>query len=72
MRNVEGMSKSPSQLIEQQGGATVFAAAIGRKANAVRLWKFRERIPRSAWPEIVEAFPSLTLDVLKEIEGGAA
>lgn len=64
------MSKSPAEIIEQKGGAAVFAKAVGKQPTAVRLWKFRGQFPRAAWPEISRAFPDLTQDVLLEIESG--
>lgn len=61
------MVKSASTFIETKGAATV-AAATGWNLGAVRVWKCRNRFPRSAWLELSQAFPELTLEVLKEIE----
>lgn len=36
--------------------------------GAVRVWKHRDRFPREAWLELSQAFPELTLEVLKGIE----
>jgi hypothetical protein len=61
------MVKSASTFIESKGAATV-ADATGRTVGAVRVWKHRDRFPREAWLELSQAFPELTLEVLKEIE----
>lgn len=66
------MAKTPAELIEAKGDSAAFAAAVGWKPGAVRLWKHRNRIPRQAWPEITKAFPDVSLDDLLRIEGEAA
>lgn len=66
------MRKSPAQLIDEKGGPAAFAKAIGREPTAVRMMKHRDRIPRSVWPEVVEAFPDVTLDDLRDIERQSA
>ena len=66
--NVLDMVKTPSQIIEEKGGASVFAKAVGVEPGVVRLWKYRSTIPRRAWPDILEAFPDITLDVLRSSE----
>lgn len=65
------MRKSASDIIEEKGGSAIFAERVGQTPGAVRVWKSRNRFPRTAWPEINSAFPDLTLDVLKEIERAA-
>lgn len=62
------MVKSAAVIIEEKGGSTAFANAVGKSAGAVRLWKHRDYFPRQAWPEINGAFPDLPLDVLRAIE----
>lgn len=62
------MAKSVSEIIEDKGGPSKFAEAVGKDAGAVRLWKFRDKFPRTAWPEISGAFPDLSQDVLVAIE----
>ena len=62
------MGHSAAAMIETKGGPTVFAAAIGAKADAVRMMKYRGRIPRSVWPEIQKAFPDVSLDDLLATE----
>lgn len=62
------MSHSAAQIIDENGGPAAFAERVGRKAGAVRLWKHRNKLPRDAWPEIMQAFPELTLDRLIEVE----
>lgn len=63
------MARSAAQIINENGGPTVFAEKVGRSAGAVRVWKHRDQFPREAWPEIIKAFPrTITLDLLMEIE----
>lgn len=38
------------------------------RPGAVRMWKQRNTLPRTNWPEIIAAFPDLTLDELRGIE----
>jgi hypothetical protein len=62
------MSDTAAQIIDDKGGPTAVAAKVGRSPGAVRVWKHRDAFPREAWPEIIEAFPDITLDRLREIE----
>lgn len=62
------MVRNPEQIIDANGGPAAFAHAVGAEAGAVRMWKLRNRIPRTAWPEVLEAFPDLTIDDLKAAE----
>lgn len=62
---------SPKELINTRGGPHTFARKVRRKPGAVRMWVARNVLPRSAWPEIIEAFPDLTIDDLKRIEAAA-
>lgn len=36
--------------------------------RTVQMWKFRRRIPRQRWPEILEIFPQVTLEALRAVE----
>lgn len=65
------MKQTPAQLIEQKGAALI-AERLGMNVVAVRMWKSRNRIPRSAWPELAQHFPELTQDVLRAVEKAAA
>lgn len=62
------MPKTPADIILEKGGSTVVAAKVGRRPGAVRAWKHRNQFPREAWPEIIQAFPDMTLERLIEIE----
>jgi hypothetical protein len=62
------MIKTPSQLIDAKGGPAVFAKAIKVEPSAARMMKHRNKIPRSAWPEIIEAFPDVSMADLKALE----
>lgn len=66
--NVHGMSTTPSQIIDAKGGPAAFAACVSRTPGAVRVWKHRDSFPRDAWPEIMRAFPEVTLDLLMKME----
>lgn len=46
-------------------GAKVIAEKLEIPVGRVRVWKFRNVIPRSAWAEIIDAFPDVTLEMLK-------
>lgn len=46
-------------------GAAEIAARIGVPSINVRMWKKRNTIPRSAWAELIDAYPDVTLDSLK-------
>lgn len=61
-----------SQLIEAVGGSDALAGVLGERPVTVRSWKHRNRIPRSAWPELQIAFPqTATLEALLETERAA-
>lgn len=51
-------------IITARGSAEI-AAKLGIPAINVRMWKSRKTIPRSAWAELIDAYPEITLDVLK-------
>lgn len=62
------MATTPSDFIKARGGPNVVAAAIKESPGTVRMWALRRRIPRRVWPELIEAFPEVTLDELKRVE----
>jgi hypothetical protein len=61
---------SAVDFIDQKGGPAAVARATGHKAGAVALWRHRNKLPRTAWPEIIEAFPDTSISDLKAIETG--
>ena len=65
------MSTSPAEIIDAKGGPIEFAQKIGAKVEEVRVWKSRNRLPRTRWLEIHQAYPDLTLDVLRGAEQAA-
>lgn len=56
------------QLIHTLGGPHSVARQIGKRPGAVRMWVQRDLIPRTAWPDLIDAFPDLTLEKLKLLE----
>ncbi len=62
------MAITARDLIEQKGGNSAVAAATGYQPGAVALWRHRNRLPRTAWPELMTAFPDITLADLLAIE----
>lgn len=54
-----------ADLIEAKGGAAKVAEATGFTPVTVRMWKYRRSIPRAAYAEMLQAFPDITLDLLK-------
>jgi hypothetical protein len=61
------MSKSPAQIIDDKGLAAM-AERLRKNRETIRMWRWRNRLPREAWPEIAAAYPDLTLDALKASE----
>lgn len=61
------MAKTHIDIIQTKG-ASAIAIALGAKPATVRMWRLRKRIPRSVWPELIEAYPDLTVEQLKEAE----
>jgi hypothetical protein len=61
------MVQSAREFIETKGAQEV-ADATGRFVGAVRVWKTRNRFARSAWLELSQAYPELTLDTLKRLD----
>jgi hypothetical protein len=59
---------SPLAFIDDRGGPTSVAKATGHKVGAVNLWRHRNKIPRTAWPEVMLAFPDLSMPDLLEME----
>lgn len=61
--------QSPKQFIRAKGGPHQMARALGRTdPRPVCMWSVRNRIPRKVWPEIIDAFPEVTLAELKAVE----
>lgn len=66
------MSETAAQIIDDKGGPASVAALTGRTPGAVRVWKHRNQIPREAWPEVLTAYPDLTLQKLIASERAGA
>lgn len=69
--NVVGMA-SAADIIDQLGKPAEVAAKIGVEAVVVRMWKHRNKVPRTAWPEILQAYPEVTMAALLGTEQDAA
>ena len=54
-----------ADLIEAKGGAAEMARLMGVKPGIVRMWKYRGRIARTAWLDVMDAFPDVTLEMLR-------
>lgn len=54
---------------DKLGGDEAAAQKLERSLGAVRMWAHRKAIPRPIWPEIIDAYPNVTLDDLKALEG---
>lgn len=73
------MAKTPHRpvaaLLYELGGAQAVAESMAppRKVKTVRMWMFRDTVPRHVWPDLIEAFPkTVTLERLRDIEAKAA
>jgi hypothetical protein len=62
---------SARTLINGLGGTQVVAERLQIEPRTVEMWKFRRRIPRQRWPDLIDKFPSVTLDELKAAEAGS-
>jgi hypothetical protein len=60
--------KTPADFITERGGPHQLARDLGTDPRTVRMWKVRNRIPRKAWPEVIEKIPGVTLDELRAVE----
>lgn len=62
------MQENPVQaFINQRGGRRVFGDRLNMRPETVGMWIARKKIPRTAWPDIVEKFDA-SLDELKATE----
>ena len=59
---------SAADIIARKGGPQAFAKKVRHSEGAVRVWKHRNKFPRTAWPDLQRAFPDLTLQRLLRIE----
>ena len=63
------MARSVSEILDHLGGNKVVSEATRYAYGAVAQWRFKNVIPRRAWPAIVLAFPdAVTLADLAETE----
>lgn len=61
-----------ASLLKSLGEPEKIAARVKVDVNTPRVWASRNRIPRSAWPELMLAFPrKATLKKLLETERAA-
>lgn len=59
------------KLIDDKGGPEGLANAGVMSLGYARVCRSRKRLPRTVWPDIMRAFPDVTLDVLLEVERAA-
>lgn len=62
------MAETVRTFIDSLKGNAAVAKATGHSEGAVALWVHRNRLPRSAWPEVMTAFPEATLERLLALE----
>lgn len=62
------MRMTAKEFIDSKGGPAVVARVTGYKPGAVALWRHRNKLPRSAWPEIIGAFPDVSIGDLMAVE----
>lgn len=62
------MAETVRTFIDSLNGNATVAKATGHTEGAVALWVHRNRLPRSAWPEVMTAFPEVTLKRLMDLE----
>ncbi len=55
-------------LIRKLDGPSAVAGKLNMRPETVQMWVTRRRIPRNRWPELIEAYPHLTLETLKAAE----
>lgn len=66
------MANQPRAFIDDRlGGTDTVSEKIQRTPSAVRMWVHRRTVPRSIWPELLEAYPDLTIDELKAVNTAA-
>lgn len=63
-----GMAHPVVLFIKKEGGPKAVAKAVGCSPGAVSLWANREAVPRGSWPEVMKAFPAITLETLQRWE----
>jgi hypothetical protein len=56
------------ELIKSLGGTTKVARKLGEKVQTVHMWGKRQCIPRRVWPEMLDAYPQVTMDTLRLTE----
>lgn len=54
--------------IDELGGTQTVASKTGHTPGNVRKWRCVRKLPRSVWPEVLEAFPQVTLERLRALE----
>lgn len=60
--------KTHREIIRDLGGPSVVGQKTNTRTGTVSQWYFRRRIPRTVWPEFIEAFPEVTFELLKATE----
>jgi hypothetical protein len=71
---------TPAEFIDEKGGPSAVAEAINKacpqdeevKAGTVALWRFRNKLPRSNWPGLMDAYPDVKIADLRAMEGAGS
>ena len=66
------MTETVRSFIDAKGGNAAVARDTGYQPGAVALWVHRNRLPRTAWPEIMKAYDDADLDRLLALEAACA
>lgn len=59
-------------IITELGGPAEIATKLGLGQGVIRQWKFRGVIPRRAWPDLIAAYPHVTMEALLGAEAAVA
>lgn len=60
--------RSVAKFIDELGGTPAVAEKTGHRAGTIYKWRCVNVLPRSAWPEVLKAFPEVSVDALLALE----
>jgi hypothetical protein len=62
------MTETVSDLIKEMGGPQRIAGKLNSPPSRVHVWASRGAIPRPVWPDLIAAYPKITLARLRNTE----